>query len=137
MTKNYILLLMMTLAMFSCKDDDNGDGGSDCTTDPNVTILENLVGTWNESGETVTFNADGTGTAGDPFSSFASSNDGIDYLNFTYGPSSNPDWDFETTWDFDPNSQITQLTIRYKVIENLCDRIELEDGFGNMIIMTK
>lgn len=136
MTKNYLLLLLLALSVFSCKDDAE-DPEPTCTTDPSITILENLVGTWNNDGESVTFNADGTGSASDSFSSFAQTNDGIDYLNFTYGLSSEPDWDIEATWDFDPMAMISQLTVRYKVIKNLCDEIELEDGFGNTVTLTK
>ena len=124
---------MLALTIFSCKDDDS----SSCTTDPNLTILENLVGTWEDDEDSVTFSSNGTGSTTDSFASFGNTNNGMDFLDFTYGATQEPGFDFEATWDFGPDGPIYSVTYRYKVIENLCDRIELEDGFGNNIILTR
>jgi len=125
--------------LFACGDSDPDT--SDCETDPAITVLENLQGTWMEDvdgdSETVTFNADGTGSSTEN-SSFTESYEGFDYDTFTWGESSNADFDFEVTWDFDQtNGPIFSLTLRYNAPENLCDRMEIIDGFGNEFTLTK
>lgn len=127
--------LCFSFLIFSCGSDDPS-----CTTDPNVTVEMNIVDTWiidGESSETVTFNANGTGTSSDNAFEFTVTNNGNDYHNFN--------WMMEgddvvvVTYDYSPDTPVIPFIIseNYTALENTCDRIEMTDGFENSVTLTK
>jgi len=129
--------LMLTLVVFSCKDDDEPES---CITDPAVTVEENIIGTWTINGEaleTVTFKADGTGSSSEEAFQFAASNNDKDYHNFG--------WEMEDevtvviTHDYSPDTPIVPyiISVDYTVLTNECDRIETESGFASSVILTR
>ncbi len=132
-------LLILSLLAISCGKDDPTPDNS-CTTDPAVTVAENIVGTWvidGESNETVTFNADGTGSSSQAAFQFSASNDGKDYHKFT--------WEMENattvvvTYDYSPDTPVIPFLVSedFTVSVNECDKMEMESGFGSMIELTR
>lgn len=130
--KNCLLLFILIIAS-GCGDDND----STCETDPNKSVLENLIGTWKNEGVNVTFNENGTGSTTGLESNFTKINNMEEFRTFTYGPSQTEEYDFEATWDFGPEGPIFSLTIRYKVNENECDKIVLIDGYENELLLTR
>lgn len=127
------LFLSLVFLTFSCGSDDPefDCGGNSCGS-----VLENLVGTWDvtslgDNAGTVTFNADGTGksSADGEFSRFYN---GFDYNNFTWGASTNAEYDFEISYDFNlTNGPVFGITIRYNANLNECNCVDLFDGFSD------
>jgi len=120
--------LMLSLLALSCGKDDE----QSCTTDPAVTVAENIVGTWVIDGvdsETVTFNSTGSGFSSEDAFEFSTTNDGKTYNNF--------DWEMEgdstlkITYDYSPDIPVVPYTIseNYDVLSNECDKIEIEHAF--------
>ena len=129
--------LMLSLFVFSCNKDNDAP---DCTTDPTVTVEENIIGTWTidgESDETVTFNANGTGFSSEAAFHFSTTNDSKSYNNF--------DWEMEddvtvvVTYDYSPDTPVVPFIISedYIVSLNNCDKIEMESGFGSNLELTR
>ncbi|MFT5168020.1 MAG: hypothetical protein ACI8P3_003259 [Saprospiraceae bacterium] len=130
--------LMLTLLVFSCNKDDDQDNS--CTTDPAVTVEENIIGTWTidgETNETVTFNADGTGSSSEDAFHFSTTNDGKDYHNFGWSIENNTT--VVVAYDYSPDMPVVPFIISedYTVLLNNCDKIEMESGFGSMLELTK
>lgn len=135
--------LMLSLLVFSCNSDDEEQAempDESCVTDPAVTVQENIIGTWTvdgESDETVTFNADGTGSSSEAAFHFATTNDGKDYNNF--------DWEMENettvvvTYDYSPDTPVVPFIISedYTVSLNNCDQIDMTSAFGSEIELTR
>ena len=127
-------ILMLCISLMSCGDDDS------CTTDPTVTVAENIIGTWTidgESSETVTFNSNGTGSSSVDAFHFSTTNDDKNYNKFGWAIES--DTVVVVTYDYSPDVPVVPFLISedYTVLLNNCDRIEMESGFGSMLELTK
>lgn len=133
------LFLILSLVVISCgKDDDSSS--NDCTTDPTVTVEENIPGVWiidGESNETVTFNSDGTGFSSIDASYFNASNDGKDYHKFNWSVENNETVVIE--YDYTPDTPVVPflISLDYTVLLNNCGKLELKSGFGSNLELTR
>lgn len=130
--KSLALVLMLSLVVASCGDEEMVP--ETCTTDPSVTVEQNIAGTWEidgESDETVTFNVDGTGTSSEAAFHFSTTNNGNSYNKFGWIVES--DTIVVVTYDYSPDVPVNPFIIseNHTVFLNNCDKIEMEDGFGN------
>lgn len=134
--KYFPLLLILSIFIIGCGDDEK----EPCVTDPAVTVEDNIIGLWTingESAETVTFNNDGTGSSSEASFHFSTTNDNKDYHNF--------DWEMEddmtvvVTYDYSPDTPVVPflISVDYTVQLNNCDKIEMESGFGSLLVLTK
>lgn len=144
--KSLPFFLMVSLLVFSCgkKDDDTMEEEESCETDPATTIEENIVGTWvidGASAETVTFNADGTGSATEEAFHFTVTNEGKTYTNFNWEMEiSVDDGDqIKVTYDYSPDTPVVPYITseNYTVLLNNCDQLEMESGFGSELTLTR
>ena len=133
------LFFALSLVVCSCNKEDETPTNN-CTTDPTVTVAENIIGTWTidgDSNETVTFNADGSGSSSEDAFQFSASNENKDYHNF--------DWAVENdsvvvvTYDYSPDTPTVPFIVSedYTVTTNECDKVEMDTAFGSMIELTK
>jgi len=138
--KFFFTACIFSLVVVSCGDDEEPE--NNCTTDPAVTVEENIIGTWvidGDKDETITFRADGTGNSSEESFRFSASNEGKDYHNF--------DWEMEDEnrvviiYDYSPDVPTLPFIISedYEVLKNECDEIEMQDPFNNAntILLTK
>jgi len=129
-----VLFLSLTILTFGCGSEDPDDPAFDCGGTTCGSVIENLVGTWDvttlgDNAGTVTFNADGTGSASSD-GEFTESYEGFDYSTFTWEVDSSPDFDFSVDYDFDQtNGPIFGVTYSYKANLNECNCIDVISGF--------
>lgn len=137
-------LLMLSLVAISCSKDEDDAQESNCTTDPTVTVQENIVGTWmiDEALDTgnddkVTFNADGSGFSSEDSFHFSTSNEGKEYNNFNWAMED--DLTIVVTYDYSPDTPVTPfiISVDFTVALNNCDKVQLVSGFVGNIELTK
>ena len=130
--------LMVALLSLSCGKDDDSEDNS-CETDPATTVAENIVGTWvvfEDENDTVTFNSNGTGSASAGGWFTTTGGDGNEYPNFNW--TIEADGTFVVAWDYGGPPPVNSLiSLDHEVTKNECDEVILEDGFSNMIDLTR
>ncbi len=133
--------LMLSLLTFSCSEDEaDSNNTNNCTTDPAVTVGENIIGTWvvgGVSSETVTFNANGTGFSSPGSFYFATTNNDKEYNNFDWvmaGPMT-----VLVTYNYGTDTPVVPYIIseNFTATLNNCDRIEMEDAWSNNVELTR
>ncbi|MFT6335082.1 MAG: hypothetical protein ACI86M_002218 [Saprospiraceae bacterium] len=133
--------LMLSLAVISCGEDDPEE--SSCTTDPAITVAENIIGTWkinlelDGGSDTVTFNADGSGSSSSDSFYFATSNNDKDYNNFNWNMKDV--MNIVISYDYSPDTPVLPFinSEGYSVTLNNCDEVQLESDFSGNIKLTK
>ncbi len=130
--KTTILLLLLTVLLTACKDKEEAD----CVA---PAIGQNIVGTWTMNVDLGALGNDGPFTA-----NFKANGDLVDQDNTFYigvdtgnnGPVTRY-WQVKNGQVLISQSKTTDPNFEFDVKENSCDKIVLNDGFGDITLTDK